>query len=214
MALWKSVKQLGDLRIYDMRSTINLSRVRPEFFKLEADPYLKDGYRHKRILWMKHEKQENFSIQKKNVLYQSKMHNPTHGGIQRIYPTIDTWRHDPKIIQRIMAVFANTVSVPVGAELLMQFQRITTPGKPSVENWHRDGVNKLGVLCVARENVVGGMSEFKNDTSFFRCELPPGYLLVCNDSEVLHRVTDIESKHEDYPGYRDVILLASYPLGS
>ena len=212
VTLFKHVKQMGDLKVFDTRHHINLSRVYPEFARLQTDPYLAEGYRRKHILWVK-PVENRYHIHKNNVLYQSKSYNPVHGGLERRYPPIDV-RRDPAIVKRILDVFVECAQVPENHDILLQFQRITTEpgnyGKPSVEGWHRDGVNKIGIICVERNNILGGMNEFKVDdvSPIFQQELPPGFMAIFNDADVFHRVTEIEPADHTHQGHRDVILMS------
>jgi hypothetical protein len=213
MALFTTVKKLG-LKVYDTRAHVNLTKLRPEFARLAVDPYVREGFRRKHIMWLE-KGGEGFNVIERNTLLQDKATNPIHGGIERVYPRIESWDRERETMTRLVRMFTDMAGTPDGKEILMQFQRITCepgkPGLPSVENWHQDRVSHIAVLCVERENVRGGMSQFKNDAGdFYKTELAPGFMVVFKDADVWHRVTEIFSQDGDNGGVRDVILLADY----
>lgn len=212
----------GNLKMYDVRSKVNLHKLIPTFERLQVDPYIAEGYRRKHLLWLNCNKigQKEWLIEKldRNDLFQSSSYNPVHGNIKRTYPLIKT--NDPMIIDQIVMMFLDSLSEQdrdiATTDILLQFQRITTSreilGKPSVENWHQDGVDDIGIICVNRENIIGGINEFKrtrDSKEILQKELPPGYMVTFKDSEVFHRVTDIECANDNYIGWRDVILIAT-----
>lgn len=220
MALFTNVKSMG-LKLYDVRAHVNLSRFRPEFARLELDPYVKEGFRRKRILWLNHQivgngsgRRHEYDLIDKNVLFQDEKTNPVHGGIEREYARIGSWKVENGTMKKMLDLFVKEAGVRDGADMLVQFQRVTclpgAKGQPSVEGWHVDKCETIGVICVDRENVAGGVSQFKNDVECFQTELAPGFLVVFKDKAVMHRVTEIESCDGINPGFRDVILIADY----
>lgn len=211
-----SVKSLG-LKLYDVRSHVNVTRLRPEFARLAVDPYVKEGYRRKHIMWVNHQvagqgsyKRHEYDLVDKQTLFQ----DPVHGGIQRAYPSVQSWKLENGVMKKMLDLFVVEARVKDGADMLVQFQRVTCEpgrkGKPSVEDWHRDATDNIGVICVDRENINGGMSQFKNELECYQTELCPGYMMLFKDKDVMHRVTDIESDDGVHTGFRDVILIASF----
>lgn len=215
MSLIHHQKNMGNLKLFDVRPYINLHRYKPCFERLSVDPYIQEGYRRKNIAWFKSLKNGGGLTRiNKSVLYQSKEYNPVHGDIARQYPQIVCETRD---LERLLDLCLTCCDAPkdVDLDILLQFQRVTaTPfqvGKPSVENWHRDGVEKVGVICVGRENVIGGVSEFRNNSGeVLRKELSPGYMVTFTDADIMHRVTEIECHSSEDDGIRDVILFAYY----
>lgn len=214
MSLLSTHKAYGNLRTYDVTPYVNLHKLRPAFERLQVDPYLKEGYRRKHIAWFERRRSGTRFVRLPDArLYQSKLYNPVHGGLAREYPPIAA---DPATVHRLLSIFVAVAEVPVEARMLLQLQRITTTpdnvGKPSVENWHQDGVNRIGIICVARDNITGGLNEFRagpeSSTQVLTRELPPGHMAVFDDGGVFHRVTDIHSADQQTMGYRDVVLMS------
>lgn len=215
-------KAYGDLRVLDVTTVANLSKLRPTFERLRVDPYVPEGFRRKHIGWFDVARGQAGSgqagrpefepIRGLNTLYQSREVNPVHGGLARVYPPIQ--HADGETLRRLLALFTEVAEVPDGARLLLQLQRVTTTpdnvGKPSVEDWHRDGVRAIGIVVVNRDNITGGINEFRSPDQDvdLRKELPPGFMAVFNDAGVLHRVTDIKSLDGATMGFRDVILIS------
>jgi len=245
MSLVRSLRDAyGGLSIYDVTSRVNLSKLRPAFERLQVDPYIREGYRRKHIGWFKKEHRGYLHLPE-STLFQAKQFNPVHGDVARVYPPLEAHTPDvARVILRTLELFDDVVEdgVPAGARILFQMQRVTAApgrdGKPSVEDWHRDGVKKIGIICVGRENIVGGLSQFRNGASqtqqrrrtrprpssktlhgnddgddddeddVYTLELSPGHMAVFDDASVLHRVTDISSADGRNEGARDVILLS------
>ena len=103
-------------------------------------------------------------------------------------------------------------------------------GEPSVEGWHRDGVIRLAIACIARQGIDGGTNQFKLQLqpcsggeggggggdqhqqpvpeSVLELDLAPGQMVVFDDAPVRHRVTPIRAAQGYAVGHRDVVLFA------
>jgi len=194
---------------------ISLAKVKPDFDKLQKDRYVSAGFRYKNIARFKYENND-FIRQPLAPLYQPLNINPTHGNIARLYP--EYFPQYPEEIEKLLSHFVVEAKAPDKTVILLQAQRIVCSsfqvGEPSVEGWHRDGVNKVGIMCVDRQNINGGINLFKKidgeKKRQFKMILDPGYLIVFDDQRFLHRVTTITPQDTDQLGWRDVFLL-SFP---
>lgn len=207
----------GNLKLIDLRRDVNISRLRPDFNRLSVDPYVKEGYRRKHILRIKRT-EHGYQKMPLAPLYQSVDVNPTHGNIHRQYK--EYIPVDPSTLKLVVDQFIKHGNVPVNSVILLQAQRITCSvygdGLPSVENWHRDGVNRIGIVCIDRYKVKGGINEFRLNTDYadmVHLELLPGQMVVFDDDMVQHRVTPIsflpDADENDLDiGHRDVLLMA------
>jgi len=214
MALVSSHSTFGNLKVYDVRSVVNVHHLKPDFNSLKTDKYISEGYRKKHIIRLKYENKKYVKLPLQPLVQSSRV-NPTHGNIEREYPEIVP--SHPETYRRILNMFVKAGRVPDGGTILMQTQRVICNdmlvGQPSVEGWHRDGVESIGILCVDRHNIKGGVNEFMNSNQkVIQKELSPGYFAVFDDRCVKHRVTPIMpfDTSFDHHGYRDVVLLA-YP---
>jgi hypothetical protein len=212
MALLSRFPKLGQLSVYDTRKELNFKTLVSDFDKLVVDPYVKEGYRKKHILRAKYTKNGLEKVPLR-PLFQSKDTNPTHGNIIRIYPEVVS--DSPDTIDNILHLFIKLTNMPLNETILFQEQRVQCDnmltGLPSVENWHKDSVSKVGIICVSRENIVGGINQFRvnNDQANVLSKvLLPGFMAVFEDDQIQHRVTPIRPLDKSKQGYRDVILLA------
>ena len=203
---------IGNLRVYDITKTVNIHRLKPDFETLTTDKYVPEGFRKKHIQRL-HRLNERYQKIPHQPLYQSSQVNPTHGNINRVYP--EYIAHDQNEILKLVDFFIQKNPIPDNASFLVQAQRIICNndlvGHPSVEGWHRDGVAFIGIACIDRQNIKGGISEFLDNKTgkIEQLLLQPGQIVIFNDTEVKHRVTPITTKEKN-EGHRDVILM-SYP---
>lgn len=211
--------KFANMRLYDAKAKgINLQKIQPDFYKLAQDPYVPEGFRRKHIIRVQHTgpKGAQFTLAPNAPLFQSSVINPTHGNISRVYPEYDP--QYPDEFMKLVAMFCEKAEVPAGETMLIQAQRITCSlekgaGLPSVEGWHRDGVTKIGIMCVDRQGIKGGVNQFRaNDKKeiVLSVALNVGTMVIFEDDKVEHRVTPIEVADNATNGFRDVMLFA-YP---
>ena len=196
--------RFGNLRVYDLEKTRVLS-LKPEFERLTLDPYVPEGFRRKHIVRYS----RLMEVDDDNLLYQSNRINPTHGDVARKYARFCP--RDVAPLREALKYFISAINVPEDEEILIQAQRVTctptTEGLPSVENWHRDGVTRVGIICVSRDNISGGINEFKcPENDILKKHLEPGQMAIFDDPDILHRVTPIRSADGIRGGHRDVLL--------
>lgn len=206
---------LGNMKLYDVSARVDMHSLRSDYADLTVDPYVPEGFRYKHIVRYRYEAPSTFSKLPNGPLYQSSAINPTHGNIQREYP--EYVPSDVNAFDKVLRVFQELANVPDGEGILIQAQRITCnpaeEGLPSVEGWHRDGVTKIGILCVDKNNVKGGINLFKRQddpSNIVEICMDPGQMVVFEDAPVQHRVTPINTHGKTCDGYRDVMLFA-YP---
>ena len=80
---------------------------------------------------------------------------------------------------------------------------------------HRDGYRVLGIFCVGRRDVAGGVTELHatragdSQPPLFRGVLQPGQWLLVNDrvGGVFHYTTPVAAAAPPATGARDVIVL-------
>ncbi len=83
-------------------------------------------------------------------------------------------------------------------------------GRPTPEGAHRDGVDMVAVILVARRNVKGG------ETRVFDARGPQGLrftltepwsVLLLDDARVIHETTPIQPQDASQPAQRDTLVL-------
>jgi hypothetical protein len=153
--------------------------------------------------------------------YQSRDYNPLNGGIERWFePVAEAIGRHPAM-QAVLR-FAQSVFDPLTPPPLRppawhaevhQFRveaRAGQPGRPTPEGMHRDGVDWVLVLLVARENVASGATTIldaaRRPVGQFLLAAPMDTALV-DDGRVFHGVTPIAPLEASRAGHRDVLVV-------
>ncbi|KQN75657.1 hypothetical protein ASF04_06235 [Duganella sp. Leaf61] len=193
-----------------------LDALAPSWNALEPDQYLKDGGRYRR-------RRHSCFVQEGDRLtqtthrahWQPLEYNALHGGMHRLFEPVmpatvaqPAW---PALIAAIGQVCsaARDSNQPWYVEA-HQFRIDTADGigRPTPEGAHRDGVDFVAVILVARDQVKGG------ETRVFEADGPngkrftmtePWTLLLLDDATVIHESTPIQPLH--VYGHRDTLVL-------
>ncbi len=199
----------------DLSSEINVDYIADIFSGLRQDPYVKEGFRYKAI--SRYRVNDNLVLRTEHgPLFQSSEHNPTHGDIIRDYPEFDYQDEISEEINHIVRTFAQQCGISKDEEILFQAQRITASkkltGLPAIEGWHQDGTTYIGMMCINRHNVSGGVSQLafeKGKNVVLNHELQPGELLILDDRTYWHYATPIQPIDEMKAAYRDILILCT-----
>ncbi|MEY4417204.1 MAG: hypothetical protein RIQ53_4497 [Pseudomonadota bacterium] len=145
-------------------------------------------------------------------------YNALHGGIERWFePLPAALVDDPAwaaLLQGLVRVAA-TLREDATADWYVEahpFRIDTTDGigRPTPEGAHRDGVDLVVVILVAREGIKGG------ETRVFDARGPqglrftlaePGSALLLDDERVIHESTPIQPQAEGCEAHRDTLVL-------
>ncbi|MEQ4193371.1 2OG-Fe dioxygenase family protein [Streptomyces sp. YIM 103828] len=142
--------------------------------------------------------------------------NHLNGGVRRTYEDIEPHVLESGLFQGLLTGITSILSELHGPGVWHHqcFQnRITatpeTSGHPTPEGLHRDGVDYVVTLLVARDGVAGGRSGIYDAVSRTQIHgetlLDPGDLLLADDERTLHDATPI-TPTEGRPGHRDVFI--------
>ncbi|MBV1831347.1 2OG-Fe dioxygenase family protein [Komagataeibacter sp. AV436] len=190
--------------------------------RLGLDRYMADGGRYRR------RRHATFAIsaggirrKKHQPHYQSRDYNELNGGIERWFRAIEPemGSHPAllailRLMHRIVTDLSDPASQPdVWHTEVHQF-RIealeNSPGQPTPEGLHRDGVDWVMVIMVRRENVMSGETSIHD----LQRTLLGGFMLdqpldtaVVNDNRVYHGVTAVRPLDPGRPAYRDVLVV-------
>ncbi|HEY8052567.1 MAG TPA: 2OG-Fe dioxygenase family protein [Steroidobacteraceae bacterium] len=146
--------------------------------------------------------------------WQPTSYNALHGGLTRWFEPIDAavsgaraWQ---QLVTAIGEVFAEVASVPRWFIETHQFRIDTADGigRPTPEGAHRDGVDFVAVVLVARRHVRGGETRvFEADgTSGVRFTMrEPWSMLLMDDARVIHETTPIQPHGSE--GVRDTLVV-------
>ena len=187
---------------------------------LPPDAHLKDGgsYRQRRHACFVQDIVNNLLTQTPHrAHWQPTDYNALHGGFERWFEPIEdnvtkasAWTH---LIAGFGRLFAQVQAVDKWFVEAHQF-RINTAGgvgRPTPEGAHRDGVNFVVVMLVARHGVKGG------ETRVFDANGPQGVrfvmlepltALLLDDARVIHETTPIfPDPLAGEAGFRDTLVL-------
>lgn len=150
--------------------------------------------------------------------YQSRDYNGLNGGVQRWFePVLETTADHPvtqRLLREGLALFHPLTADPPRAwhVELHQFRIEAGDGEtglPTPEGAHRDGVDWVIVMLVARHNVASGITDiFAADGArlgAFTLEQPRDTVFL-DDHRVLHGVTAIRPLNPGAPARRDVLV--------
>ena len=195
----------------------SLERWPPSWDRLPPDRYLKDGgrYRARRHSGFVHEPGSGSLVQSPHrAHWQPLDYNALHGGIERMFEPIEPaiagdaeWR---RLLAALGTLFARIAAVERWFIEAHQFRIDTTDGvgRPTPEGAHRDGVDFVAVILVARHHVRGGESRvFEADgprgIRFVMDE--PWSAVLLDDARVVHEATPIQPDGPD--AHRDTLVL-------
>lgn len=193
----------------------SLEEMQADWDNLPQDNFLKDGGKYRR---RRHScfvvAQEYITQVPHRAHYQPWEYNALHGGMLRMFEPISP----------------PTVGLPVWSKLLLAIGRVCTLikgvypwyveahqfridtlhgiGRPTPEGAHRDGVDFVAIMLVARENVSGGESrifEAKGPHGHRFTLSEPWTLIMLDDQRVIHESTPIQPT--SHGGHRDTLVL-------
>lgn len=195
-----------------------LEALRPHFNALPSDRYVREGYRLRRL--------SRFARRGGRVcrtaprpFVQSADTNPLFGDVERAFEELDEALLRSTALQEVVASFLDhgvEADQDVDVQVHMIRVRCTgdTPAHPAPEGVHRDGFDRIGILCVHVDNVSGGETRLFADPPrdpLLRHTLRPGELLIVDDRRLLHYTTPIEATERRAPGVRDMLILTASP---
>jgi hypothetical protein len=192
-----------------------LEAIKTDWDTLPLDNFLRDGGSYRR------RRHSCFVVNKENITqvphrahYQPLKYNALHGGMLRMFEPVAADTVAQAVWSKLLVGIAQVCSAVKGERPWYieahQF-RIDTHngiGRPTPEGAHRDGVDFVAILLVARENVSGGESRI------FEEEGPHGQrfslleswtLILLDDQRVIHESTPIQPTGEG--GHRDTLVL-------
>ncbi|MBL8300035.1 MAG: 2OG-Fe dioxygenase family protein [Rhodanobacteraceae bacterium] len=150
--------------------------------------------------------------------YQALEYNPLHGGIARWFQPVETCWDAGQSLPTVLCYCRNLFTALAPAVTawnveVHQFRieaRQGEQGLPTPEGVHRDGVDYVLVLLVARRNIASGTTTIHRPDGEllgrFTLAAPFDAALV-DDTRVCHGVTPVEAVDVTEPAYRDVLVV-------
>jgi len=198
-------------------NSLETSKFRKFFNNLPVDPYIKGGYRQRRLSHF--QKFENDLIQLPHgYLFQSRDYNPVVGDVKREFSELDRDLIALDEFKKLIFEFSNYCKLKPEASIgVHQIRTVCSPqnfGNPAPEGIHRDGCDYIGIVAIDRQNIKGGETHLylnKKEKPIFKKVLNPGELLLLNDREHFHFTTSVKPVTEA-EGKRDVFVITSPSL--
>jgi hypothetical protein len=198
-------------------SRAELDGLAPSWEALPPDAYLRDGGRYRR------RRHACYRIDGEGVApvphrahWQPVEYNALHGGIERWFEPVEPAVSAAPAWSRLLVALGGLASALRGAQPWFceahQF-RIDTEGgigRPTPEGAHRDGVDLVVVVLVARRGVKGG------ETRVFDADGPQGQrftltepwtTLLLDDARKIHETTPIQPLDAGAGGVRDTLVV-------
>jgi hypothetical protein len=199
-------------------SVAALSALAPAWNELPRDEYLRDGgrYRFRRHACFVQDREHGTLVRAPHrAHWQPTTYNALHGGLERWFAPVepavadsDAWR---ALLGSCGDVFARVRETSTWYIEAHQFRIDTATGigRPTPEGAHRDGVDFIAIVLVAREHVIGGETRVfpvgSDQGVRFTLEEPWSALLL-DDARVVHETTPIQSAAGG-TGWRDTLVL-------
>jgi hypothetical protein len=187
---------------------------------LVLDTHLPDGHRYRRRrhgTLAARAGEGTFRIEPHRPHYQSLEYNPLVGGVERwfepIRPQIAAGATFRAVVDFCLALFGPLRPQADWHIECHQFRieaRLEAAGQPTPEGVHRDGVDYVLVLLVARKNIESGTTTVHaidgTLLGSFTLAAPLDAALV-DDARVKHGVTPVRPMDPAQPAYRDVLVV-------
>jgi hypothetical protein len=203
----------------DIRPLADAGRFAGSWNDLQLDTYMADGGRYRRRRHATYTAGPGGIVRNPHEPhYQDREYNPLNGGIARwfepIQPEIGGGPTMTAIVELGQTIFGELA--PHGMSWHVEVHQIRIEarsgeeGRPTPEGAHRDGVDYVLVLLVARENVAQGETTIYETGgrplgSFTLAD--PYDAALLDDRRVAHGVTPVEPLDPTRPAYRDVLIV-------
>lgn len=192
----------------------DLKALQADWDDLPLDNFLKDGGHYRRRRHSCFVAEQDLRQIPHRAHYQPLAYNALHGGMLRMFEPMRAASVAQPVWKQLLLSLARVCSSVKGEQPWFieahQFRIDTSNGigRPTPEGAHRDGVDFVAILLVARENVSGGESRI------FEADGPHGQrftlseqwtLILLDDQRVIHESTPIQPTAEG--GHRDTLVL-------
>jgi hypothetical protein len=187
---------------------------------LPLDTHLPDGHRYRRrrhATFSAQPGETRPTLEPHQPHYQGLEYNPLVGGIQRWFEPIRAEVVAGPTFQRVLA-FCLELYGPMKPQAAWHIEchqfrieaRLDALGLPTPEGVHRDGVDYVMVMLVARENIASGVTtihdEHGRQLGSFTLVQPLDTALV-DDHRRRHGVTAVQPVDASRAAYRDVLVV-------
>ena len=188
--------------------------------RLETDGFMADGGRYRRRRLANFLALPGLAPHQRGLHrphFQASVHNKLNGGVDRWFaPVEDAVALNP--VCTGLLDFGRTVAdgLHPGTHWFVEMHQFRveaapgTPGLPTPEGVHHDGVDVVLIAMLARTNLQGGETLVTNDAGDELARFTLDGLLdlaILDDRRLMHGVTPVEPADSGLPSSRDVLVL-------
>jgi hypothetical protein len=210
----------GDLAALAAVRRPDLEALTPFWDDLPLDAHLRDGGRYRR---RRHGcfivADGQVALQPPRPHWQPVEYNALHGGVERTFAPLAPAMVAAPAWNRLLSALGERASALRGSQPWyveahpFRIETVDGIGRPTPEGAHRDGVDLVAVILVAREAVRGG------ETRVFEAHGPrgsrfmltaPWTAMLLDDARVIHETTPIQPRLDEPAGangHRDTLVL-------
>lgn len=188
--------------------------------RLEMDGFMADGGRYRRrrlanFLALPGRPGHERGLHRPH--FQASVHNKLNGGVDRWFAAVeDAVVRNPVCAGLLDLGRAVADGLHPGTSWFVEMHQFRveaapgTPGLPTPEGVHHDGVDIVLIAMLARTNLQGGETLVTDDAGLERARFTLEGMLdlaILDDQRVMHGVTPVEPANAALPSSRDVLVL-------
>lgn len=188
--------------------------------RLETDGFMRDGgrYRLRRLanfLAIPGEQGHRRGLHRPH--FQATVHNTLNGGVDRWFAPVEDETVANPFCQGLLDLGRDVADrLHPGTRWFVEMHQFrvqaqaNSPGHPTPEGVHHDGVDVVLIAMLARTNLRGGETRVTDDEGRELARFTLDGLLdlvIVDDRRVMHGVTPVEPVDEALPSSRDVLVL-------
>ncbi len=187
--------------------------------RLQFDTYMADGGRYRKRRYAVYEATPDSALTRAphQPHYQTLDYNPLNGGVARWFEPVEasigagiTMTAILKFCHHLFRRFDERASWHIEVHQFRIEARVGEQGRPTPEGLHRDGVDFVLVLLVARQNIASGVTTIHalDGQALGHFTLTHAFdAAILDDARVAHGVTPVEPLDPSVPAYRDVLVV-------
>lgn len=207
---------------FDFSITYNLKNkisnvIKNSFNNMKVDNYY-SNYRKRAFSLIKVNNDYSLEIINNANFFQSSKYNNFNGDVIRNYNNIDESLIYDETFKELILNFKSEVENHIkhaNNYFYVHQIRVYAQSNKEInlipEGIHKDGYNIIGMVCINRQNIEGGVNGIYSNVKrkVHEIQLEEGELLIINDNKLFHDVSNIKKKDKNEIGYRDIFVLTT-----
>ena len=143
---------------------------------------------------------------------QSEKYNKHQGGKARKFTNIEPSVLFSSVMKEMIGIFLAPLDKSVKYQFDIHQIRVNCKGgatQLSPEGWHQDGYDRVAMIGVDRNNIIGGealLSTYKTQAPFLQATLDAGTMLIIDDNYLWHNGRSIQAVDEAFSAWMDLLV--------